>query len=107
MFNGAFTPQGVTSLVKATTTASAAIQPSTGAIQGFTAFSASTALALIAIGASTATAALPTTGTAATGIPLPPNTVVRFSAPPSFWVSAITSTAGGTADIYITPGQGL
>lgn len=107
MINGAFIPNGPTSLCKATTTASEAIQPSTGSIQGFTAFCASTAITLLAVGVSTATAALPTTSAAAQGIPLPPNIPMEFRAAPNFWVSVITSTAGGTADVYITPGIGI
>lgn len=105
MINSAFIPNGNTSLCKATTTATAAIQPSTGSVQGFTAFCASTALVLIATGVSTATAALPTTSAAASGIPLPPNIPMEFGAPPNFWVSVIASTAGGTGDVYITPGS--
>jgi hypothetical protein len=100
----AFIPQGNTSLIKATTTASAAQQPSTGSVQGFRLYAASTALCLYAIGVSTATAALPTTGTAAAGIPLPGNTPIDVQAPPNGWISVITSTAGGTADVYVTPG---
>lgn len=100
----AFIPQGNTSLIKATTTASAARQPSTGSVQGFQLYASTTALCLYAIGVSTATAALPTTGTAAAGIPFPGNTPIDVRAPPNFWVSVITSTAGGTADVYVTPG---
>jgi hypothetical protein len=68
-------------------------------------FSASTALALIAFGVSTATAALPSTGTPATGIALQPNAYQNFQIPLNGYYSVITSTAGGTADIYITPGR--
>lgn len=105
MFTGTFTPQGNTSLTKATTTASAAVQPSTAGVDAVSVFAASTALCLIAFGVSTATAALPTTSVPAAGIPFQGNTLMRFQVPNNAWYSVITSTAGGTADVYVTPGR--
>ena len=102
----AFQPQGLTSLIAATTTASAAIQVSTGAIQGCrVTVQGSTQHVFIAFGQSTATAVLPTTSTPAAGMPLLPTTDRAFTMPPGGWVSAIT--ASGTANVYITPGIGL
>ena len=52
--------------------------------------------------AATAAAAVTTTGQ---GIPIVPGAVEVFSFPPEWFFSA--TTASGTADIYITPGEGL
>lgn len=102
----AFLPQGNTSLIAATTTASAAIQVSTGAIQGLKALiQGSTQHVFLAFGQTTATAVLPTTSTPAAGMPLQPGSDQTFSIPPGGWVSAIT--ASGTANVYLTPGIGL
>lgn len=103
----AFMPQGATSLIIATTTASAAIQVSTGAIQGMhVVLQGSTQHAFIATGQSTATAVLPTTAATPVGsMPFLPNQASPLTIPPGGWVSAITSS--GTVNVYITPGIGL
>lgn len=102
----AFLPQGDTSLIAATTTASAAIQVSTGAIQGMRVLlQGSTQHAFLAVGQSTATAALPTTSTPGAGMPFLPNAASPLTIPPGGWVSAIT--ASGTVNVYLTPGIGL
>ena len=102
----AFQPQGATSLIAATTTASAAVQVSTGAIQGVKVLThGSTQHVFLAFGPSTATAVLPTTATPANGMPLLPSSDGTFTIPPGGWVSAITSS--GTCNVYLTPGIGL
>ena len=102
----AFQPQGATSLIAATTTASAAIQIATGGQQGCKVLVVgSTQHVFLAFGVSTATAVLPTTSTPALGIPLQPSSDQSFTVPANAWVSAITSS--GTASVYITPGFGL
>jgi hypothetical protein len=101
----AFLPQGATALIAATTTASAAIQVSTGAIQGCkVVVQGSTQHVFLAFGQSTATAVLPTTGTPALGMPVQPGSDQTFTIPPGAWVSAITSS--GTANVFLTPGFG-
>lgn len=106
MYN-AFLPIGNTSLIKGTTTASAAQQPIVSGPSGCSVFSDSTSMMLIAFGVSTATATLPTTSTPAIGMPFQGNVLHKFQTPPGFWVSVIASTAGGTANVYVTPGIGI
>lgn len=102
----AFQEQGNTSLIVATTTASAAIQVSTGAIQGCKVLiQGSTQHVFLAFGQTTATAVLPTTSTPARGMPLLPTSDQTLTIPPGGWVSAITSS--GTANVFLTPGIGL
>lgn len=102
----AFLGQGATSLIVATTTASAAYQISTGAIQGCKVLvQGSTQHVFMAFGQTTATAALPTTSTPARGMPMQPGSDQSFSIPPGGFVSFITSS--GTANVFITPGIGL
>ncbi len=102
----AFQEQGLTSLIAATTTASAAVQVSTGAIQGCKVLvQGSTQHVFLAFGQTTATAVLPTTSTPADGMPVQPGSDNTFTIPPGGWVSAITSS--GTANVFITPGIGL
>lgn len=105
MFSDHFYPLGNTQLVKGTTTASAALQASTAGCDAVQIYPGSTALFLVAFGPSTATAALPTTGTPANGIPLQANVPKIFQIPLNGWFSVIASTAGGTADVYVTPGR--
>jgi hypothetical protein len=99
-----YRPQGNTTLIAATTTASAAIQPSTGSIGGCRIVTVSTGPVYAAFGATTATAVLPTTSTPAEGMPIQANSVETFSLGPNFWASFITT--GGTAQVYVTPGFG-
>lgn len=102
----AFLPQGLTSLVIATTTASTAYRFSTGSIQGCKILvQGSTQHVFTAFGQSSAIASLPTTSTPATGMPMHPNSDQTFSCPPGDFVSFITSS--GTANVFITPGIGF
>lgn len=102
----AFLPQGLTSLVVATTTASTAYQFASGAIQGCKILiQGSTQHVFTAFGQTSATAALPTTSTPANGMPLQPGSDQTFSNPPGCFVSFITSS--GTANVFITPGIGV
>ena len=101
-----FRPQGNTSLIAATTTASAAIQLTDGDIQGCKVLiTGSTQHVFLAFGQTTATAALPTTSTPAFGMPVQPASDQTFAIPPGAWVSAITSS--GTANVWLSPGSGL
>ncbi len=100
----AFYPQGNSQLIAATTTASAAIQPSTGNITGFRV--RTSALAYMAVSVSSAVVALaPTTGTPANGIWLTNAVAEKFNGGPNCWLSFITSAAAG-ALVNVTPGFG-
>lgn len=101
-----FTPQGNTTRISATAaSATAAIQPSTGYIQGLRCVNLSTNDAYLAFGVSTATAVAPTTAAGGNaGIPLLQRTERMFVTPPNVWVSAITTA--GQADVAVTPGTG-
>lgn len=101
----AFQPQGNTSLIAATTTASAGIQPSTGAIVGMRVATVGSGPAYLAFGSSTVAAALPTTSTPGAGFPIQPNSVETFNFAPNTWLSAITT--GGTVQVYATAGFGV
>ncbi|HQZ37128.1 MAG TPA: hypothetical protein PK020_22070 [Ilumatobacteraceae bacterium] len=98
----AFRPMGNTTLIASTAASATIAQPSTGHIQGCMLVNRSTNDAFIAIGVSTATAAIPTTSATAAGMCLPKNTERFIKTPPNFYISAITSA--GQADIFITPG---
>jgi hypothetical protein len=101
----AFLPQGNSQLISATTTPSAAIQASTGGIQGVRI--RSSAVAFVSISkTSSDTVSIPTTSTPANGIPLIATVFEKFSVPPNAWLSFMTSGASG-ALIYVTPGIGL
>jgi hypothetical protein len=106
--SGAFQAQGNTSLIPATTTATAAIQPSTGSIPGCMLTNLSTNAIWVAIGQSStmAVAALPTTSVPANGIPMLAGSAQTLGAPPNFWISAITGSTG-TSQLAVTPGLGL
>lgn len=102
----AFQPQGLTSLIVATTTASTAYQFSTGGIQGCKVLvNGSTQHVFAAFGQSSAIAALPTTSTPAAGMPLLPGSDQTFTVPPGDFCSFIT--ASGTANVWVTPGIGV
>lgn len=102
----AFQIQGGTLIVASTAaSATAAVQPSTaGNIQGAFIQNLSTNDAYIAIGASTATAVVPTTAGSSGSFPLLQRTSKALTVPPNFWISAITTA--GQANISVTPGFG-
>lgn len=99
-----FQPQGATSMIALTTAASAAIQPSTGSIQGVKIANLSTNDAYVTFGVTTATAVYPTTTTAGLGQPILQRSVETFVFPPNGWLSALTSS--GAALLAVTPGYG-
>ena len=102
----AFQPQGNTILIAGTTTASVAVQPSTGSIIGCRISNIATGVTYIAVSPSSGiSAVIPTTSTPANGFPLLPNSAETFNVAPNFWLSAITSA--GTAQIFATPGFGI
>jgi hypothetical protein len=102
--HNAFNPQGNTVSIAATTTATAAQQVNTGSHQCVrVAIQGSTQHVFVAFGATTATAALPSTA-GASGNVVYPNTAVVFRTPPSPWISVIT--ASGASTVWITPGYG-
>ncbi len=100
-----FIPEGNTSLIGVTTTASTAAQISSGSVSGIRVANVGVVNVYLAIGDSTVTAVLPTTSAAAAGMPILPNSVETFDARPGCYLSAITT--GGTAQLYATPGAGL
>jgi hypothetical protein len=94
-----------TLVIASSSTASTPTQCSTASAQGFYVVNASTAglNVWIAFGASSAVrASLPSTGTPATGMFLPPNVPQHFSTPPGAWLSALTTA--GTANVFASPG---
>ena len=105
----AFQPQGNSLLVSSTVgSATAAVQTSSaGGIQGLRISNLSTNDAYVSIGASTATATLPTTTvpSTGTGFVVMQRSAVTITAPPNCWLSAITSA--GQANLVVTPGVGL
>jgi hypothetical protein len=102
----AFQPQGNASLIIATTTASAGIQPSTGGIIGCLLTNMGSGVVYIAASPSSAVAAvIPTTSTPATGTPILAGSAQTFNFAPNFWLSALTSS--GTANINLQPGFGV
>lgn len=107
MANYTFRPMGNTSLIAGTTTASAAIQPSTGNIGGCALTNLSTNDVWVAFGSSSVVAVLPTTATPGNAFPVTGglHNVIPVLAPPNFWISALTSA--GTAVLAITPGLSL
>jgi hypothetical protein len=58
----------------------------------------------IALGSSSVTAVVPTSGTPALGMPVQANTEHEFTARPNMWIAALTTSAGGT--LAVTPGSG-
>lgn len=98
-----FLPQGNTTIIASTAASATAAQQFTGGIQGARLVNLSTVDAYLAFGASTATAAAPSTAGAAS-FPLMQRTEKVISLPPNFWVSAITTA--GQANIALTPGIG-
>jgi hypothetical protein len=101
----AFLPQGNTTVIAVTTTASTGQQPSDGNIQGVLITNIGTVTAFVAFGGSDVSAAIPTTSTPGSGFPILPNTAQTFSVRPDFYVSAVTSA--GTCSLYATPGAGV
>lgn len=100
----AFYPQGNTQLIAATTTASAAIQASTGSIPGIRV--RTSALVYMAVSLSSGVAAVaPTTSAAANGIWLTNAVHEKFNVPTNCWLSFITSAAAG-ALVTVTAGYG-
>lgn len=100
-----FQIQGGTLIVASTAaSATAAQQVATGSIQGAFLQNLSTVDAYVSIGASTATAAAPTTASSTGSFPLMQRTGRSLTVPPNFFISAITT--GGQANISVTPGFG-
>jgi hypothetical protein len=101
-----FLTQGNTLIVASTAAAAtAAVQPSTGSIQGMRIVNLSTNDAYVAFGTSTATASVPTTASPSTGHqPILQRSERTFNTPPNVWVSAITTA--GQANLAFTPGFG-
>lgn len=107
--NIAFHPLGDTITVAAATTPPAGqqapIRESSGTSAGqYRVINDSTVLVFLGVG-STSASAIARAGSAATSIPLLPGAceIIRFS-PNSFFTCR---TASGTANVYITPGQGI
>lgn len=103
-FTNPFKPQGNTALIAPTTTASAAIQPSTASIATFRLNNTSTNPVWVAYGSSTIVATLPTTTTAANAFPMAAGGIETFDFTPNCYVSAITTV--GTGQLALTPGLG-
>jgi hypothetical protein len=103
-----FRKNGPTSVVAISTAASAAIQPSTGNIQGLLATWVGSLPCYIeyssTIGSSNIAATVPTTSTPGS-MPILPNTAPSFTVPPNCWISAISSA--GTGLLYLTEGDGF
>ena len=108
----AFRPSGATILIVGTSVASLPVSPSSdGSMESMRLVNISTDYAWVAIGKTTATAALPTTSAAAAGFPIPPRgnngCVVVISTPPGAYVSAMTTAASITCTLALTAGIGL
>lgn len=100
-----FIPEGVTSLINASSSPSAGVQISTGNVAGVRFMNTGVVPIYIAMGSSGVSATQPTTSAAATGIPLMAGSIETFDVRPGFWLSAVTSA--GNALLYATPGSGL
>lgn len=99
-----FQPMGLTSMIAPTTAASAAIQPSTGSIQGIKIANLSTNDAYVAFGTSSVAAVYPTTSNPGLGMAILQRSDQSFVFPPNGWISALSSA--GTALLAVTPGFG-
>ena len=101
----AFIPQGDTALITGSTTATAATQVSTGGAYGMLVTNITSQLCYVAFGGSTITAAIPSSGTFANGIPFPGGAIQVLNPGPNRYVSII-STAGAPV-VTFTPGEGI
>lgn len=101
----AYMPQGNTSLVAVTTTASTGYQPTSGNIQGARIANIGSVPVYVAFSnVATITAAIPTTATPGNGIPILPNSAETMALWPNFYLSAIST---GASQLFISPGIGL
>lgn len=108
----AFRPVGNTILIVGTSVASLPVSPSSGgSMEAMRIANLSTDRAWVAIGKTTATAALPTTSAGAASFPIPAvgnfGSVVVISTPPGAFVSAMTTAAAITCTLALTAGVGL
>lgn len=104
----AFRPVGNTILIVGTSVASLPISPSSdGAMECMRLVNISTDTAWVAIGKTTATAALPSTSAAASAFPILPRSEKTLSTPPGAFVSCMTTAASITCTLALTAGVGL
>ena len=110
MSTQAFSPRGKTSELDVTSSAHAAVQPSTDNYYTYQFVNAGSKICYIAFGIAAAdasvTPAVPTNSTPGYGIPILSGEIVVYNLVPNAWISAICG-GSDTTSLFVTPGEGL
>jgi hypothetical protein len=102
-----FRPTGNATLVTGSTTATGAVQISSGSVQGAMFVNSGAADAFVTVGSSTVAATMPTSGAASNGFLLLGRSYKTVGVGPNLYYSVIAATAAGAPVVTVTPGIGL